>query len=411
MAFTEILRPLVQMVAAAVSSPDRQIEFEVRGEAGTLPAEVATPMAVVLTELLQNTADHAFPAEAPSDAHFRVVVELAEGADEFVIRVVDNGVGVPPDFSVERALEVIQPDRAVDLGAIGQFPKHPDTIYLTVVDKDRNAVSFINSVYYGFGSGKMGAKSGVLMQNRGACFVLDPNHPNCIGPGKRSMHTIIPAMVTKGGKAVMPYGVMGGDYQPVGQAHLLTRLIDDGLDPQQAPVLLAVLRGARDAAHPVARAQPEAAHLAGRDVDVVRPGHVVHVGRAQEAEAVLQHFHGARARDLHAFLGEGLQDREHHVLLAHGVGVLDLEGLGERQQVGRGFLLQLLQGHGLQAQGRDGVRRWRRIKRGQSSGRGAGLPAGFVSAKAQVVADDDGVVCVDAVRGSGVEPAPDGNRR
>jgi two-component sensor histidine kinase len=102
-AFTEILRPLVQMVAAAVSSPDRQIEFEVRGEAGTLPAEVATPMAVVLTELLQNTADHAFPAEAPTDARFRVVVELAEGADEFVVRVVDNGVGVPPDFSVEKA--------------------------------------------------------------------------------------------------------------------------------------------------------------------------------------------------------------------------------------------------------------------------------------------------------------------
>jgi gamma-glutamyltranspeptidase/glutathione hydrolase len=128
----------------------------------------------------------------------------------------------------------IQPNKALDLGAIGQFPKHPDTIYLTVVDKDRNAVSFINSIYYGFGSGRMAAKSGVLMQNRGACFVLDPAHPNCIAPGKRSMHTIIPAMVTRNGKALMPYGVMGGDYQPVGQVHALTNMLEYGMDPQAA---------------------------------------------------------------------------------------------------------------------------------------------------------------------------------
>lgn len=129
---------------------------------------------------------------------------------------------------------MIRPDRALDLGAVGHFPKHPDTTYLTVVDRDRNAVSFINSVYYGFGSGRMAPESGVLMQNRGACFVVDPAHPNCIGPGKRSMHTIIPAMVTQGGRVVMPYGVMGGDYQPVGQVHALTNMLDFGMDPQAA---------------------------------------------------------------------------------------------------------------------------------------------------------------------------------
>ncbi len=129
---------------------------------------------------------------------------------------------------------LIKQDEALDLGRIGQFPKHPDTTYLAVVDKDRNAVSFINSIYYGFGSGRMAPKSGVLMQNRGACFVIDPKHPNCIGPGKRSMHTIIPAMVTKNGKTVMSYGVMGGDYQPVGQVHALTNMLEFGMDPQAA---------------------------------------------------------------------------------------------------------------------------------------------------------------------------------
>ena len=102
-AFTEILRPLVQMVNEAVSSPDRAIEFEVEGEAGTLPAQVATPMAVVLTELLQNTADHAFPVGSRLGEPARVVIHLERSTSELRVRVVDNGVGVPEGFSVERA--------------------------------------------------------------------------------------------------------------------------------------------------------------------------------------------------------------------------------------------------------------------------------------------------------------------
>ena len=128
---------------------------------------------------------------------------------------------------------MIDPDRA--MAALPSLLKpHPDTTYLTVVDKDRNAVSFINSIYYGFGSGRMAPKSGVLLQNRGACFVIDPAHPNCIAPGKRSMHTIIPAMVTKGGRVLASFGVMGGQYQPVGQAHVLGNMLEHGMDPQAA---------------------------------------------------------------------------------------------------------------------------------------------------------------------------------
>ncbi len=102
-AFTEILRPLVQMVTEAVSSPDRRIEFELVGDAGTLPAQVATPMAVVLTELLQNTADHAFPLEERRYEPARVRIGLERDDFELTVKVTDNGIGVPEDFTVEGA--------------------------------------------------------------------------------------------------------------------------------------------------------------------------------------------------------------------------------------------------------------------------------------------------------------------
>jgi len=119
-----------------------------------------------------------------------------------------------------------------------------DTVYTCVVDRDLNAVSFINSIYHSFGSTILCPQTGVLFQNRGRSFRLDAAHPNCIAPSKRPMHTIMPGMVTRGGRVQMPYGVMGGDYQPFGHVRLLTNVFDYDLDVQAALDMPRVFAGA-----------------------------------------------------------------------------------------------------------------------------------------------------------------------
>ena len=109
-----------------------------------------------------------------------------------------------------------------------------NTVYLAVVDRDRNVASFINSIYHSFGSGICAPGTGILLQNRGVSFRIDRSHPNAIGSGRRPMHTIIPGMVGRDGRAAMSFGVMGGDYQPMGHAHVLTAVHDHGYDLQAA---------------------------------------------------------------------------------------------------------------------------------------------------------------------------------
>ncbi|HKS85352.1 MAG TPA: gamma-glutamyltransferase [Pseudolabrys sp.] len=126
----------------------------------------------------------------------------------------------------------------IDMKKRTKLPNAPapgnDTVYLTVVDRDRMAVSFINSLYSHFGTGICTEKTGILFTNRGSCFTLEPDHPNIFGPGKRSMHTIIPSLTMRNGRCDMSFGVMGAHYQPMGHVQIILNMLDYGMDVQQA---------------------------------------------------------------------------------------------------------------------------------------------------------------------------------
>jgi gamma-glutamyltranspeptidase/glutathione hydrolase len=191
-----------------------------------------------------------------------------------------------PDTAA-RLAALIDPARAMADPARTAEAVHRDTVLVTAVDESRMAVSLIHSIFHGFGSGIASDRFGVLFQNRGAGFTLEPGHPNEAGPGKRPMHTIIPAMLEAEG--VMPFGVMGGQYQATGHARMVTALRDFGMDPQTAidgprafatPEGLevetthapAVLQALADRGH---RVRPAASPVGGAQAIVIHPSGVL----------------------------------------------------------------------------------------------------------------------------------------
>jgi gamma-glutamyltranspeptidase/glutathione hydrolase len=191
--------------------------------------------------ILKTLEGYALDGDGFSEAdRLHLIAEATKAA--YYVR--DNFIG-DPDFTdnrVERFLsdeyaeqtrQQIRLDKALP-PQHWEDTRHRDTIYMCVVDRDGNAVSFINSLFSSFGTGIMGPESGVILHNRGSGFRLTPGHPSAIAPKKRPFHTLIPGMLVKDGRAVMPFGVMGGQFQAVGHATFLHYLIDRGRDPQQA---------------------------------------------------------------------------------------------------------------------------------------------------------------------------------
>jgi gamma-glutamyltranspeptidase/glutathione hydrolase len=122
-------------------------------------------------------------------------------------------------------------DRALEGVAAGL---ESDTTYLCAADEHGNLVSFIQSLFTGFGSGIGCGDTGIVLQSRGAGFVLDAGHPNCLAPNKRPFHTIIPGMLRRDGVPSMAFGLMGGDVQPQSHLNFVANLVDHGLSPQEA---------------------------------------------------------------------------------------------------------------------------------------------------------------------------------
>ena len=176
------------------------------------------------------------PVDSVASLHLQVEAMKLAFADAYhhvadaASMKIDGPCLLNPAYLKTRA-QLIQRDRA-STPVAGTPPS--GTVYLTTADASGMMVSYIQSNYMGFGSGVVVTGTGISMQNRGYGFSLAPGHPNLVGGGKRPVHTIIPAFMTREGKALMSFGVMGADMQPQGHLQMAMRVIDYGQNPQTA---------------------------------------------------------------------------------------------------------------------------------------------------------------------------------
>jgi gamma-glutamyltranspeptidase/glutathione hydrolase len=179
----------------------------------------------------------ALPADGADSLHLQIEAMKLAFADAYryvsdpATMEFDPQALLADDYLARRA-------RAIDMARAQQpspgEPRSGGTVYLTTADANGMMVSYIQSNYMGFGSGIVVPGTGISMQNRGHGFSLKPGHPNLVGPGKRPFQTIIPGFLTRDGKPVMSFGVMGGQMQPQGHAQMVTRIVDYRQNPQAA---------------------------------------------------------------------------------------------------------------------------------------------------------------------------------
>ncbi|MBM4323295.1 MAG: gamma-glutamyltransferase [Deltaproteobacteria bacterium] len=195
--------------------------------------------ALEMLNILEEYDISKFKPNSPEYLHLLIEAKKAafEDRDRLITDPEFEKIPVDQLLSREYAKKIrakIKKDEASSPSHFTEQSRGSETVYVTAVDKDRNAVSFISSLFLAFGSGVVVDGTGIALQNRGKSFSLDPKHRNRIEPHKRPMHTIIPGMVFKDGEFLMSFGVMGGDMQPQGHVQFLVNLIDFGMNLQEA---------------------------------------------------------------------------------------------------------------------------------------------------------------------------------
>lgn len=194
--------------------------------------------AILMNNMLTHFDVAGMDAFGTERAHIEAeVAKLAYDARNRIIADPDQTTRLDHMLSLDTAAALaalIDPKRAMVSPVKLSENVHKDTVYLTVVDKNLMSVSLIYSIYNSFGSGLASSKFGINFQNRGSGFTLQEGHPNEAMGGRRPMHTIIPGMLRKNGKVTMPFGVMGGAYQPNGHARFMSNMLDFDMNPQAA---------------------------------------------------------------------------------------------------------------------------------------------------------------------------------
>lgn len=193
--------------------------------------------ALIALGLLREFDIAKYPVDSADSIHLQIEAMKIALAEAYRHIADSNDMPVAPeeflaaDFLASRAGE-IRMDQACRPES--KIPTDNGTVYLAAADESGMMVSFIQSNYMGFGSGVVVPGTGISLQNRGCGFVLEPGHPNCVAGGKRPFHTIIPGFVTKDDRALMSFGVMGGNMQAQGHVQMMVRIFDYMQNPQTA---------------------------------------------------------------------------------------------------------------------------------------------------------------------------------